>query len=377
MFASFRVLGEGGAARNPSGNKLGVSAGERERQNNFDLIRFVAASAVVLDHTQNLFGAGALEIAHWQLGATAIQAFFVISGLLVVQSYERSRSLADYAGKRVRRIYPAYIFVVLFCAFAGAAISDWQITSYFGVEWLEYVAYNAMFLNFLQPDLPGVFVDNPVFQAVNGALWTLKIEVAFYLAVPLLVWLIRRLGSSAVLGAMYLGGIAWFLILYLGISQQDGDIYALLAKQLPGQAPYFAVGMAAYYHIERVQRFALPLFLAGAMLLLLAGIFPETDVWIRPLGVGGVVLGFAYWKHLGNFGRNGDFSYGLYVLHFPIIQTMLHFRLLESRPVAFAILAYGVSFAGSVLLWHLVEKRFLRPSSHYRAAKPRRAPASG
>ena len=45
----------------------------------------------------------------------------------------------------------------------------------------------------MQPSLPGLFAGNP-FREVNGALWTLKIEVLFYLVLPVLAWILRAAG---------------------------------------------------------------------------------------------------------------------------------------------------------------------------------------
>ena len=62
----------------------------------------------------------------------------------------------------------------------------------------------------MEPNLPGVFAGNTVTE-VNGALWTLKIEVMFYLILPLLVWLLRFAGRYAWVAfiLIYAGAEAW------------------------------------------------------------------------------------------------------------------------------------------------------------------------
>ena len=92
-----------------------------DRDNNFDLLRLVFASSVFLWHLHVLTQAPAFELFSRAFSANiAVKGFFVISGYLVMLSYENSASLWDYAEKRIRRIYPAYAAIVLVCAIAGS-----------------------------------------------------------------------------------------------------------------------------------------------------------------------------------------------------------------------------------------------------------------
>ncbi|MGB6855828.1 MAG: hypothetical protein WBE03_03015, partial [Terracidiphilus sp.] len=79
-----------------------------------------------------------------------------------------------------------------------------------------------------------------------------------------------------------------------------------------------------------------------------------------------LVCGFC--RYLGNFAKYGDFSYGVYIVHWPILQCMVFFGLPRLNPLIFLSLALVLVFAASFLMWHLVEKRFLTASSHYRRA---------
>ena len=78
---------------------------------------------------------------------------------------------------------------------------------------MSNVTGDYQFLNFAHPNLPAVFANNSM-QAVNGALWTLKIEVLFYISVPLLVWLFRWTGRWR--GVMLIYVISFCLCLYYG-----------------------------------------------------------------------------------------------------------------------------------------------------------------
>ncbi len=145
----------------------------------------------MLVHAHVISGEAQLAfLSNWLSSEIAVKAFFVVSGLLVFMSYDRTRNLARYFEKRARRIYPAYFTVVTGSALLLFVLSFASPGEY-AMGATNYLAANLAFLNFLSPTLPGVFENNPM-RAVNGALWTLKIEVMFYVTVPVLAWLFER-----------------------------------------------------------------------------------------------------------------------------------------------------------------------------------------
>jgi peptidoglycan/LPS O-acetylase OafA/YrhL len=214
----------------------------RLKKNNFDLIRLLFSGTVLLVHAYQLSGFQQLEVITRILSsAMAVKSFFVVSGFLIFMSFERTESISSYAKKRIRRIFPAYFTVVMLCALGLIIISSKDIGDYFSLAWLKYVFANLAFLNFLQPTLPGVFNSNNL-TAVNGALWTLKIEVMFYLTVPVFVFLFRKLGYFPVLVSSYLLSIAYFEF-FSEVAERTGSVfYEQLARQLPGQLSYFMAG---------------------------------------------------------------------------------------------------------------------------------------
>jgi peptidoglycan/LPS O-acetylase OafA/YrhL len=335
-----------------------------KRNNNFDLIRFCLASTVFLVHSHVLSQNAALApLSRFLSSDIAVKAFFVVSGFLVFQSYERSRSLSDYAAKRVRRVYPAYAAVILLAAAAGALVTTVPLEQYFSGQLLRYLAANLVFLNFLAPTLPGVFTGN-LFEEVNGALWTLKIEVMFYLSVPVIAWLIRRLGLLPVTAVLYVGSVAYFLGLSHLADVMSRPFFDQLARQLPGQLAFFMAGALLYYRFDALRRWLLPA--ACVSVLLLALHLPYVDPWLQPICLAFVVIGVAFgFPYLGNFGRFGDFSYGIYILHFPILQWMVWQGWFAANPFSALAVACGVVLAAAYASWHLVEKPFLLRSSHY------------
>jgi len=336
------------------------------QRNNFDLLRFLFAGAVVLYHAHICSRAPELDFLRVISADLAVKSFFVVSGFLVFMSFEQSRSTREYFGKRIRRIYPAYVTVVVAAAVLGACITEVSWREYFASGLWRYLAANLAFANFLAPTLPGVFVHNPVTE-VNGALWTIKIEVMFYVLVPALAWLARRWGRTSVLAVAYVFGIAWSVCLGLVAARTEGGaVLARLAYQLPGQLGYFAAGALCYYHLPALRRHWTSAVALGIGGLLVGSAWPALKIGIEPAALALVVVFLAFGvRHLGNFARHGDLSYGVYIIHVPVLQTLVAAGAFERNPFGALALAIALVLVLAFASWHLVEKPFLQRSSHY------------
>lgn len=335
-------------------------------RNNFDLIRFMLASMVFLSHAYELSGQEKLSTFAMLISSTmAVQAFFVISGFLIFQSYERSSTLSSYIAKRTWRIIPAYVTVIFTSAILLSFTSSLSLYQYlYNSELWKYLAANLFFLNFLAPNLPGVFT-NHIVQAVNGALWTLKIEVAFYITVPICIWFFTRLGRDRTLIAIYVASVIYTITMLWLSTTWNRPSFVELSRQLPGQMTYFIAGAAIFYHFDRFRVNSFLLMAVGILLFTISPYF--LTLFLRPVGLALIVMIVAFGPYLGRFGRYGDFSYGVYILHFPILQILIHFGLPNYSPWVFLFTAIAIVLPTAMLMWHLVEKRFLRRDSHYRA----------
>ena len=330
--------------------------------NRFDLLRLVFAGLVALYHA--VFLSGMNVRGQWENGLAiaaelSIQGFFIISGCLVLGSLIRSEKIGLYAEKRIRRLYPAYVVIILIPAlialFMGGAFN----------QVLAYIIPNLGFLNFIEPSLPGLFEDNRM-SAVNGALWTLKIEVMFYMALPLIWWFIRKPGALCTLAwiAMIIGAEIWrfyFSNIY------EGAYADQISRQLPGQMSYFAIGMLINQQWHRLNQPKFWWALVGMALVALTIWQPDLHL-LRPFGLGLIIIWIAFSAGPAlNAARFGDMSYGVYITHFPIIQACIAAGLFATPFVGLAV-SLGLTLIASFVLWHLIEKRALLPSSHYRKA---------
>ena len=327
--------------------------------NNFNLLRLCFALMVVAYHIVMAVPAwkDAIRPQMALLAEVGVQGFFVLSGYLVYASLERSSSLVEYAEKRFRRLYPAYAFVILACVGVALVASPAAREDLIGVA--RYTGWNLIFANFMEPSLPGVFVDNPTTE-VNGALWTLKIEVMFYLILPLLLWLLRLAGKYDWIGCLliYVAAEVW-RAWFNHIGQFE------LARQLPGQLSFFLTGMmlqaaslsGARLHIAGA---------AGAVLFVASLVWPPAE-FARAIGLGALAVWLATGTiRLPDAARFGDLSYGIYIVHAPIIQVCIAVGIFAASAWAGTGIAIGASIVAALFLWHLIEKPSLRRDSAYR-----------
>lgn len=335
--------------------------------NRFDFIRLLLASGVFVYH---LIALAELDSSgHWEahlaiIAELSIQGFFIVSGALVYGSWQRSKTLSDYVSKRARRLYPAYATVIL----VPALISFAMTLDGYGVA--RYIGPNLIFLNFIEPTLPGFFAENR-FSAVNGALWTLKIEVMFYMILPVLALLIARLRRAGfvILVLMVCISLIWNTFM----TALDHPLAPQLARQLPGQLMYFAAGMALWCWRDQVRNHARACFIVGmAVLIIVLGLNLDIGL-LHLIGLGLFIAGLAYTPGPAiPAARWGDISYGVYIVHFPIIQTAIALGVFtQFGALPGALLCSAVIVILSYALWWWVERPALRQDSHYRHAERR------
>lgn len=320
-------------------------------KNNFDFLRVLLAFIVFLGHLGTLSASKELKILENSPIEIAVFGFFIVSGFLIARSYERSSSLKSYFKKRINRIVPAYLLVVFLCAILLSLISSYSFSEYFSNNQVyKYLFWNSLFLNFKAPWLPGVFGN----QAVNGALWTLKVEMSYYFCVPLLFLLFGKNNKHRDISLI----IIYFLsLIYLNYFESLNQMS--MSKQIPGVLCYFVSGMLIYFHFDKFIQHKNILFIIAIVTVWIDLIFDIKLVSPAMLAI--VILFIAYsFKFLNNFGKYGDFTYGIYVFHFPIIRTFTALGLFAHyNPYIMAVLCALLVIVVGVASWHLYEKRFL------------------
>ena len=331
-------------------------------KNNFDGVRIGLALIVVFAHLSALTQLADFKPFESIFNSNfAVKGFFAISGFLVMKSYLTSNTIADYFERRVRRIYPAYLMAVLLCLFIGAFATSLNISAFFQSKTtLKYLLANATFLNFLQPSLPSTFEGNPM-PALNGALWTIKVEVMLYFSIPVIFYTFTKFGSIKSSLIIFLFGVAW---VYFFTFKFGGTKAEEIARQFPAQLSYFVIGSLLATN-KKIFSNIKKIVIASLFLFVLLN-NPYLKLFIQPIfySVFVIYLSSAAFKNL-NLGRYGDISYGIYLYHFPIIQLLIYLGIFKLNEWIGLCLTLIITISLALLSWHFVEKRFLKRNSHY------------
>ncbi|HLK59434.1 MAG TPA: acyltransferase [Chthonomonadaceae bacterium] len=359
---------------------------DERRENNFDFLRFVLASLVVLSHSY------ALSLSHttfrlreplyiatrgqMDFGMFAVDLFFVISGFLITHSWQRSKGLGDYLKKRILRIYPGFLVVVLLGTLIVGPLGAADVHAYLQTLNLKALYFAAQLVPPPLPATPILFVDQVFPNAINGSLWSIRYEFWCYLLVAglgLLQLFRQRNMVLALLLAVFAGYMVQLAdkmkLIHLSRHLIEQEVRFIGAPGLyPRLVTYFLAGMAFYLFRDRIPRSP---WLLGVSLIALAG----TALWGRGLEFafpwcGTYVLFYIAFSRnlpLHHFAKYGDFSYGIYLYAFPIQQLLLHAAHGSLTPLVTFVLAFPLTCLCAALSWHLVEKPFLKKK---RASSP-------
>jgi len=351
---------------------VAVTVGEKLRQrehnqNGFDTIRLIAAALVLLSHSFPI-GAGsndreplsALTGGQATFGGLSVGVFFFISGLLISNSFDASRSLGSFVRKRALRIMPALIVVCLLLVLVvGPLTTTLPPGVYFRGAW-RFMG-QAVFLP-TAFSLPGVFADHPI-DAVNGSLWSLKFEVACYAAAAAFVALSR--GRSALVMGAWIASFVVSRWLNAGAGQPGALFYI---GTMAGLYRFFGAGVVVYVLRDRVILSKIAAWVAFA-LSLIAFATPFFMEAAATLGVYALLV-FAYEcpQWFRRITARGDISYGTYLYAFPIQQLMV--PVVGPLPWLISAAALPLTLVAAVASWLLVERPALRLKKNAVPASP-------
>nr|WP_269329083.1 acyltransferase [Kineosporia babensis] len=321
------------------------------RNNALNIMRLLLAALVVVVHAMFLGFGSQPHLGATEVGALAVDAFFVLSGFLVVRSYLRLDSLPRYVWHRALRIMPGFWVCLVLTAFVVAPVlavimgrpSDSVFTGPDSAQ--GYLASNAaLFIGQFGIDgLPGTGGNSDV---INGSLWTLFYEATCY-------GLAALLGITGVLRwwpwmVPVLIGLLWVATVAAAAGVDVGSTYMLRFGLV------FLLGTAALLYADQVPingGLALGSLAVAITSMLL---FEDYRVVGAPafayLCVYLMVRMPVFWE------PKWDLSYGLYVWHWPIAQVLVALEIPEFTHFPFVVLTLALAAGAAALSWHFIEE---------------------
>lgn len=333
------------------------------RDNNFNLIRFVAASLVIFSHSYPLLGGDHLEplkqLFGFTAGTIAVDIFFITSGLLITWSFINKPVIIDYAVSRVLRIFPALLCAVALCAFiVGPLFTKLSAAEYFSDSGTyRYWIQNSLIVMGVQHTLPGVFTTLPHAGAVNGSLWTLPYEIYMYTLTVITLVIMSKAGSLIRVDKKWLVLLVAFTSAGMNITN---EYYQFTNSHFFRLHSAFFIGASAYLfrdHILLSKR-----ILAGVLLsvtaIYLADPLLVKSLYTVPLAYVVLYLSYIPRGKIRSFNDIGDYSYGLYIYAFPI-QQILVLTIPELTVSQLTALSFTATLALAYASWNIIEKRAL------------------
>lgn len=346
-------------------------------ENNFNLIRLLAAVQVAHYHLVSIYG---LNIISWHEGVLkflgffpGVPIFFFISGYLISRSWQTSASWKSYLIKRAARIEPALIVSVLFAlglVFFSGYLDALNESAGMGDVALLFFA-KITFFQFYNPEYLRAYGDG----VLNGSLWTIVVEMQFYITLPLLClafkvkgipnrilicliilfiatnvlydFLIYSFGNQLFMKLAKVSFFPWFFMFLVGVFFQTNFkfFHALLSdKFYIVLLIYISLCyIGAFFGVDFGNSFN-PIYFMFLACLVFSAAYSSTSLSEKLLG-------------------DNDISYGLYLYHMPIINYFLYVGFGKSYVVA-ALIAFLI-ISVSYLSWSFVEKPALSFAKKY------------
>ncbi|MER5862544.1 acyltransferase [Kitasatospora sp. NPDC002040] len=353
------------------------------RENGFGLLRLTLALAVIFAHAMPLgFGSADLGFTESRgqtnVGAIAVNGFFVLSGLLITRSGVRL-STGRFLWNRAIRILPAFWVCLLLTALVIAPLVAHR-QGRLDVFWSDpqgpwqYIRANWG-LGVGQWGISGLLNHNPHAGAFNGSVWSLAYEVFCYFAVAALaaIGLFRR-STRWTVALMVAGLYAFMFSIAIDFDLMRAPQYP--PTGLPGwQLPFlgglgmemllplilmFGFGALAELYKDRLRMNAVAAALALVVFLVTARYGGFTMIGLPAFAYLLIWLAARMPRPLTKVGTKVDLSYGVYIYAFPIQQCLTLLALNRHGYAVYTGLSVLLSLVAALFSWYLVEKPALR-----------------
>jgi peptidoglycan/LPS O-acetylase OafA/YrhL len=352
------------------------------RENNFDLLRLLAALQVLLMHASVHLEFDLGFLGNILENFSGVTIFFTISGFLITMSYDRNRKLKSYFRNRFLRIYPALWVCLLFTIILMLARQSITFSQLFSKDMGLYVLSQMSFFQFWTPDILRSWgVGTP-----NGSLWTIPVEIEFYIILPLIFLFIKKI--PLIVKFIILFVISYLINFYMfhgtDIHAQS-NVLKLITFSLIPHLFNFMLGGIMYClwtnikkYIENKGLLWFSIFIV--YILIFKYILNLYDVSYYPnlyglihtilLSVTVISLAFTAKKFSDKILAGNDISYGIYIYHMPIINCIVAFgeryNILNINEISNLNKIFLIVFTFIIVLfcaffsWKFIEKKALK-----------------
>lgn len=341
--------------------------------NNFDLIRLLAAIEVVFIHAIHH-----LKIDGWPklfadqviVHFPGVPIFFTVSGFLIFWAFDRKPNLKQYFINRILRLYPA-LYVCLLITIALLLINS-SLLLLSDKGFYLWIAAQTTFFQFYTPESVRFWgVGTP-----NGSLWTITVELQFYLMVPIIYYLIKCQKSNKVLILFFLISL---VLNFLVASLTENSLTKLFFVSVTPYLFNFLIGTISYIYWEKLRDFIENKFLIWLSIYLIYCVFfgnflgfdlrtyALTNILqvFSQILLGILTLSFAFsFNNLSQKTlKHNDISYGVYIYHMLVVNSFVSLALLEKTIYLTLVLAITIIMA--TISWVFIEKPALRLKNRY------------
>jgi peptidoglycan/LPS O-acetylase OafA/YrhL len=341
------------------------------KKNNFDLIRLLAAAQVVLGHSLEhlkinegfLFDLYENFLKYFP----GVPIFFFLSGFLIYWSYDRNNNLRQYIKNRLLRIYPALWFCTLLTVILLVYFSDKTMVTLFNFSpFYLWLIGQVTFFQFYTPDILRFWgVSTP-----NGSLWTVIVELQYYISVPLLYFILKFNKKYILLFII----TSIFTNIFINGLDNNSIYTKLLQLQLFPYLYYFLFGILFYLFWDKIQKIIQNKFLIWFSVyviftIICNGIFKldTFSYWVNtPFKlINDIILcftvfsfSFSYTLMSDKLLKGNDISYGIYIYHMLVINIFVELKFFSNSSYLFLMFVIVVLL--SIFSWVFIEQPCLK-----------------
>lgn len=346
------------------------------RINNFDILRLLAALQVATNHAVEIMhipaGPVLKHILRFSYYFPGVPIFFFISGFLISKSYENNHRLSEYFQNRVLRLYPGLITTVTL-SFILIAVSGYMASTGRGVlDWAMLFIGKTTFLQFYNPEFMRAYGDG----VLNGSLWTITVELQFYLIIPI-VYGVFKFRNPKKSTWKLLGLIAFFLVInrlyaYIPNDYHSGIPFKLMRVSFLPWFYMFLIGMLVQKNFEFFHKILSQKILLVFPVYCVIGYIALTNHWSLGNNINPIIFiflvttvftfAYSFSSLTSKILKGNDISYGVYIYHMPIVDFLIYSG--YSGKIIYAFYALATAIVLAILSWVFIEKSSLRLKKH-------------